>query len=117
MRPRHADVLAGGKGISGGLVVGGTDLQDCDAAGKYVGVSGAHRQRNRALDLPMGTPFDFATQRVRTDLPTQWSADDYICMPSVTNTILDCFGVPQGEQYKLNGSPAPILSALRKGGA
>jgi hypothetical protein len=109
--------LVGGKGIAGGLVVGGTDLQDCDAAGKYVGVSGAHLQKNHALDLPMGTPFDFGAQRVRTDLPTQWSAEDYISMPSVTNTILDCFGVPQGEQYELNGRPAPILSALRKGGA
>jgi hypothetical protein len=107
--------LIGGKGIAGGLVVGESDLQDCDDDGKYLEVSGAHRQKNAGLDQSMGRPFDFVAQRARTDLPDVWRESDYICMPSVTNTILDTFDVPPSDRFKLGGQPAPILSVLRTG--
>jgi hypothetical protein len=113
--PFTNSALVGGKGIVGGLVVGESDLRDCDDNGRYIEVSGAHRQRNGSLDQVMGKPFDFTTQRVRRDLPDTWSEADYICMPSVTNTILDVFGVPEQDQFKLSGRPAPLLSVLRGG--
>jgi hypothetical protein len=94
-------------------VVGESDLRDCDDAGQYTDVSGAHREKNRALNQVMGKPFDFATQRVRTDLPATWKETDYICMPSVTNTILDAFDVPEAQRFKLGGGAAPILRVLR----
>jgi hypothetical protein len=105
--------LIGGKGIAAGLIVGESDLRDCDDDGLYLDVSGAHREKNPGLNQAMGKPFDFAAQRVRTDLPAAWQESDYICMPSVTNTILDAFGVPSEQQFKLSSGIAPILGVLR----
>lgn len=111
--PLNNFALVGGRGINGGLVVGESDLRDCDDQGQYLGVSGAHRQKNARLDSPMGKPFDFQTQRVRDDLPGSFNELDYICMPSVTNTILDTFDVPEGNRYRIGGRIAPMLSVLR----
>jgi hypothetical protein len=105
--------LVGGKGITPGLVVGESDLRACDDDGHYLEVSGAHLQKNRGLNQVMGRPFDFETQRTRTDLPDAWRESDYICMPSVTNTILDVFDIPEADRFKLGGRAAPILSVLR----
>jgi hypothetical protein len=113
--PLTNSALVGGKGITGGLIVGESDLRDCDDAGSYTQVSGAHVQKNPGLSQVMGRPFDFAAQRARTDLPDVWREEDYICMPSVTNTILDAFDVPASDQFKLSGRTAPILSVLRGG--
>lgn len=114
--PLTNSALVGGKGIVGGLIVGESDLRDCDDEGKYTSVSGAHRQKNGTLDQVMGKPFDFQAQRTRTDLPDVWREADHILMPSVTNTILDAFDVPPEEQFKVGGQPAPILSVLRSRG-
>ena len=107
-------ILVGGRGIVPGLVVGGSDLTDCDDDGKYTNVSGAHKQMDPQINHHMGLPFDFKAQRVRTDLPASFSDSDYICMPSVTNTILDVFDVPEGQRLRLGASNAPLLSVLRK---
>lgn len=106
--------LVGGRGIQGGLVVGESDLRDCDDAGKFVDVSGAHQQKNARLDAPMGKPFDFQTQRVRSDLPARFDESEYICMPSVTNTIFDAFDIPEGSRFRLGQRVAPTLSVLRR---
>jgi hypothetical protein len=115
--PFSNSVLIGGRGIVPGLVVGGSDLTDCDDNGKYTNVSGAHNQKNQPLDQAMGLPFDFKAQRVRTDLPDSFSDSDYICMPSVTNTLLDVFGVPDAQRLRLGSTNAPLLSVLRKTGS
>jgi hypothetical protein len=114
--PLTNSAIVGGKGIVGGLIVGESDLRDCDDAGAYTEVSGAHRQKNASLNQVMGKPFDFKSQRVRSDLPDSWNETDYICMPSVTNTILDALGVPEADRFKLGSRAAPILKVLRTGG-
>ena len=115
--PFSNSVLVGGRGIVPGLVVGASDLTDCDDDGKYTNVSGAHKQKDSPLVQVMGRPFDFKAQRVRTDLPDSFSDSDYICMPSVTNTILDVFGVPDAQRLRLGSTNAPLLSVLRKSGS
>ena len=110
-------ILLGGKGIVGGLVVGESDLRDCDDAGVYRDVSGAHRQLDPRMLQIMGRPFDFEAQRLRTDLPSSFAAADVIGMPSVTNTLFDAFGVPREQHYKIDGRAAPVLRVLRRGGA
>lgn len=112
--PLTNSVLVGGRGIVGGRIVGESDLRDCDDAGAYTDVSGAHREKNAKLDQIMGKPFDFNSQQVRSDLPDAWREPDYLCMPSVTNTILEAMGVPRDQQFKLGGAPAPILTVLRR---
>lgn len=111
--PFSNTALVGGRGIKGGLVVGESDLRECDDNGNYLNVSNAHKMKNAALDSIMGKPFNFETQKVRDDLPQTFDQRDYINMPSVTNTILDTFGVPTDAQFKLGGAAAPLLSILR----
>jgi hypothetical protein len=113
--PLANSVIVGGRGIVGGLVVGESDLRECDDDGKLLGVSGAHREKDASLDAVMGRPFDFAAQRLRTDLPERYDERDYITMPSLTNTILDVFDVPETSRFKLGSAVAPMLGVLREG--
>jgi hypothetical protein len=112
--PLANSVLVGGRGIVGGLVVGESDLVACDDRGTYQDVSGAHRQMNPALDAAMGRPFDFEAQRGRRDLPERFDSNDYIHMPSVINTLLDVFDVPQSERLQRDRKVAPLLRVLRR---
>jgi uncharacterized protein (DUF1501 family) len=111
--PFSNSALIGGRGIRGGLIVGESDLRDCDEDANFTAVSGAHRQKNAPLNSIMGKPFDFATQRLRSDLPERYDPRDYINMPSVTNTLLDAFGVPAESHFQLGSRPAPVLDVLR----
>ena len=102
-------ILIGGKGIKGGLVIGETDWK----TPKEV-LSGAHKSMDPASIKLMGKPFDFATGKSRTDLPTTFNAEDYLNFASVVNTIYSSFSVPKSKwrTVKRDGPKAPVISQL-----
>jgi hypothetical protein len=111
--PLTNSVILAGKGVRGGLVVGESDLRDCDDMGKYTDVSDAHRSKDGSLTQSMGKPFDFANQRVRRVLLSTFDEHDYITMPSVTNTVFDIFGVPPENRFMPSAPTLDVLVAKK----
>ena len=108
------EVLIGGKGIKGGLVVGASDLPSVDASGQLTGVSGAHRQRDPDLIKLMGRPFDVPSLTATAALPAAFDQTQYLNFASVANTIYQLFGADPSHlrQVVRNGPAAPVLSGL-----
>jgi hypothetical protein len=107
--PLSNTILVGGKGIRGGQVIGESDTR---AAGEAV--SKAHSTFDPSSLKMMGKPFDFASSRVRADLPAAYDPADYLGMASVANTMYSLFGVSKDRYRKLarNGADAPVVAGL-----
>jgi len=112
--PLTNTVLLAGKGIVGGQVIGASDLTDVTEQGELVGVSGAHKLKDSSLTSIMGKPFDFETQKPRTDLPETFKDEDYLNFPTVVNTLMELYKVPSQSHFRINGKAAPILKGLLK---
>ena len=82
-------VLMGGKGIRGGLVVGGSDRQTVEEP-----LSAIHTSRDPQGMRVMGRPFDFDTLRPRTEWPSEFAEGDFLSCGNVVNTIYKLFGAP-----------------------
>ncbi len=100
-------MLLAGKGIKGNYVVGASDMPDEKAP-----VSKAHSTADAILEKTFGCPFDFATMKVRPDLPETFKIEDYLTVGSVVNTIYSSFGVPQSKMRTL-GRDLPIAPILK----
>ena len=99
-------LIVGGKGIAGGNVLGGSDSRD-----EVEVVSGAHLSLDTDHLKAMGLPFDFATGRVRADLPEVFDPADYVTMGSVVNSLYGIFGVAESKHWltQRNGVKAKAL--------
>ncbi len=102
-------VLIGGKGVRGGLVIGGSDLPDEKAR-----ASKAHLAMDPVLEKVMGRPMDLKALRLRTDLPNTFDIQDYLTIGSVVNTLYSMFGVPKSRYRAIgrNLPAAPVLHGL-----
>lgn len=109
--PVNNSILIGGKGIQGGLVVGGTDLQTVDES-----PSELHKTRDKDLLATMGRPFDFQTLRPYNDWPKTYRDTDFLQVGSVMNTLFEAFGLPTQIYRKLADQKtlAPVLKPLLK---
>jgi hypothetical protein len=101
--------LLGGKGIRGGLVIGGSDLANETAI-----PSGSHLAMDRALEKTMGLPFDFYSMRAIGELPDEFEIEDHLTIASVINTVYALFGVSKSQYRSLgrNLPMAPVLNGL-----
>jgi hypothetical protein len=93
-------VILAGRGIKTGQIIGASDLEDVDAAGEIINVSGAHLQKDKSLVYTMGKPFDFAMGDAVDSLPEQFRAEDYLTIGSVNNTMMNLFGVPEQRYHR-----------------
>lgn len=102
-------VLLGGKGIRGGLVLGGSDFQ---TAGESL--NKVHQTFDHNSIQIVARPFDFTTRQVRPNTPEILDLRDYLTIGSVINTVYATFGVSPDRYRKLgrNLPVAPLLSAL-----
>jgi hypothetical protein len=102
-------LLLGGKGVRAGMVIGASDLSSEAAK-----ISKAHMALDPGLEKSMGCPFDFATMRLRTDLPDVFDIKDYLTVGSVVNTLYALFGVPKAKYRSLRADlpVAPLLNGL-----
>lgn len=112
--PLTNTAIIAGKGIKGGQVIGASDLSDTDADGNFVDKSAAHDIKDSQAKKIMGKPFDFATEKPRTDLPTEFKETDYLTFASVANTLMSLSGVPEQDHFRVKGNQAPILKTLLK---
>lgn len=107
--PLANSILIAGKGIRGGLVIGGTDYQSSAET-----LSGAHVSFDPTAIKLMGRPFDFATSLARADKPAVYKAGDYLTIHSVVNTLYTLFGVPT-KYHRLterSGPAAPVIQGI-----
>lgn len=118
--PLTNSMLVGGKGIQSGLVIGASDLDVIDDAGKFQNVSGAHLEGEKRLDFSqeaklnkmMAKPFDFTNSTVAENaLPESFHHEDYITVNNVSNTLMSLYGID--EQVKL-APQSPLTSAAIK---
>ena len=100
-------ILLGGKGIRGGLVIGGSDL-----ANERAKPSGAHLSMDRTLEKTMGLPFDFTAMRPISELPDEFELEDHLTVGSVINTVYSLFGVAKS-QYRALGRNLPVAPVLQ----
>ncbi len=101
--------LLGGKGIKGGLVVGGTDHQ---TSGEKI--SEAHKGLDPHSLKAMGRPLNFATLAPAQELPSEFRPTDYLDCSCLANTLYHLYGVPTN-RYRIlgrNGPQAKILDGL-----
>lgn len=112
--PLTNTIVLAGKGIKGGQVIGASDLTDVSDTGELLNVSGAHKQLESGLNQIMGRPFDFDTMMPRTDLPETFVETDYLTFPSVANTLMEMFGVPSQDQFRLGSVQAKLLKGVLK---
>ena len=112
--PLTNTILLAGKGIKGGLVLGGTDLASVAA---YAAPSGAHLQKDPSKNRLMGQVYDFGTHKiVPSAMPVTYKAADYINTASVVNTVFKLFGVSTNDFRALPnagiGEKAKLLDPL-----
>jgi hypothetical protein len=102
-------VLLAGKGIKGGLILGGSDY---NAPGEKL--SGAHLKMDANKIKIMARPFDFSTYTPRTDLPEAYKYQDYFHFHSIVNTVYELFGVAK-DKYRVperDASASPVIRPL-----
>lgn len=112
--PLTNTVIVAGKGIKGGQVFGASDLTNVNEAGDLVDVSEAHRQVDPGLQSIMGRPFDFASMQPRSDLPTTFNESEYLSIATVANTLMENYGIPSQQQFRVGSVTAPVLKGLLK---
>lgn len=100
-------MLLGGRGIKGGLVIGGTDFRTSTEK-----LSGAHKRVDAKLVNVIGAPYDPATGLPRSDLPETYKITDYLSYASVGNTIAELFGVPTEKRW-VAGRNLPAAASIK----
>lgn len=53
-------------------------------------------------------------RKPRADLPETFKETDYLNFSSVANTLMDLFGVPDQQHFRVGSVAAPILKGLLK---
>jgi hypothetical protein len=115
--PLTNTVLLAGKRIQGGLIVGGSDLEDVDADGHFLNVSKAHLNQDPGLFNIMGRPLDFERLGPRPGLPETFVLEDYLTFPSIVNTLFYLSGVKEESYFRAgpgSARTAPVLTKLLK---
>ena len=109
--PLSNTILAAGKGIRGGVVLGGTDFNTPDEA-----LSGAHLSLDPKKLKRMGLPIDWKTGLPSAEAPSVYAADTYLGIGSVVNTVYSLFGVDEKLYWasSRDAPAAPLLTALRR---
>jgi hypothetical protein len=109
-------ILIGGKGIQTGLVVGASDLDDPQFSSMSQ-LSGAHKSIEGRSGGPlfiMGKAYDFKDRRVHSLQPDTLDRKNFICWPSVVNTLARVFA-QSGTSAELrleDGSTARVIDEL-----
>jgi hypothetical protein len=113
--PLTNTVLLAGKGIRGGLIIGGSDLELIDEQGQYSYLSAAHQRLDPYLLSPMGKPIDFETLSLKPGLPEQFILEEYLTFPSIVNTLFHLSGVNEDLYFRWgpgSSQNAPILQSI-----
>ena len=109
--PLSNEILLGGKGVKGGLVVGASDLQTVAADGNLEAFSGAHKRFDDDGMKTMGKPFDFDRLAAVDDLPADYDPAHYLTVASVINTVYKSFGIAATHYWTL-GRNLPTAKTL-----
>jgi uncharacterized protein (DUF1501 family) len=107
--PLANSVLLAGKGIRGGVVVGGTDFQSSSET-----LSSAHLALDPSKLKVMGRPVDFATGRVTAEAPVEYQPQSYLTIASLVNALYELLGVDKEHYWQAarNEGTAPVLAAI-----
>ncbi len=110
--PLGNSILCGGKGIRGGLVLGGTDLDALDATGTgFAEVSPEHLRLDPYLVKAIGRPVDADTM-LPLPVSTESSAPR-LHVESLCNTMMANFGVDPASYFTIDRRDvAPVLQPL-----
>lgn len=114
-------IIVAGKGIKGGVVLGGSDMETLEEA-KFENVSGAHKEKEKtrtgtasACFMAFGKPFDYQTglPRLSNPKPAKFDRKDYLFFQSIPNTLLKMFGHDVASMYRdPTGTAYPTLDDL-----
>jgi hypothetical protein len=109
--PLSNTIIAAGKGIRGGVVLGGTDFNRAEEV-----LSGAHLSLDPKRLKRMGLPIDWRTGLPSPEAPAVYAPEKYLGIASVVNTVYSLFGVDEKHYWESSrdAPPAPLLAALRR---
>ena len=83
-----------GKGISGGRLIGQSDLRSVSEYDQLLKLGdSAHKSKDSSLLRLMGKKYNFQTNSVSNDVSKLYKKEEYLNFANITNSIFDMFKV------------------------